>query len=229
MVFGCEEDEKMDEYGDDEYYGDATEAETLFDEFAAKAKGLLKKSVIDYVEKTRKENEELHLRIEEVKQKECSLECRAKMLKRDKENMLVEVKKQALADILSELRIEVFTADYQTIRVKKCDKCNENRALEFTYPSGKKGYEQCECARTYNMYIPEKISAYKISNENGITSYFKRNDYTLKAMDDIHYGRDFSKVNKFSAIFATEKDCQCYCDYLNKPIRKILKNGYDVV
>ena len=138
------------------------------------------------------------------------------------------------------MNVILYRVDYRYVYKPKCDKCDENRKIHFSSPSGREYEEDCECAKRYLKYLPKpyyctefRVNRHKTKeNPYPLMMWFKKyNDYsddydgyTYDASDlcrSIYNGEDFNEIEKRKTYtyFRDEEDCQRYCDWLNN------KNG----
>src|ERR1035437_5499669 len=129
------------EYFDDEYANYDATAEELK---AALIKSV-KKEIKEKIEKLEKENSEL-------REKQSNL----KKLEQDaSEKVRLAEQKQAEAgrnglqvrarELIEAIQKPAFRLHHSYVEQPKCDKCGDDRTLQFIYPSGKQGAEYCEC------------------------------------------------------------------------------------
>lgn len=117
----------------------------------------------------------------------------------------------------------------QTEQFPKCNKCTKGRWREFTSPQGHKYSEKCECNDIYiTFYKPDVEELYHANF--GLADGTKQTVYFYTVSEEyypdelwvhnetpiIYTGQPFSVLNKKMTFFEKEKDCQKYCDYLNK-------------
>ncbi len=131
----------------------------------------------------------------------------------------------------------IVTNEYVYDMFDKCDRCNDNRQIEFTSPTGKHLTESCPCKQCVCQYKPTKIRTYEVVDHSGCVRIF-----TDTSMDGgrieltdhtYYYGEDFSDLitpeTKFittysrrptcrfmHTVFKTEKECQAFCDFINE-------------
>ena len=142
----------------DDFY-EPSEYEIMVKQFKDELKKSVKQEIKDELERLRKENQELQeikrnfnkALVEEqeyLRQKRFELE----MAKRD-------LARKRVDELLKEAGLykELYTIEYEYVRKKKCDKCDEDRRIWYKTPSGKDAYEYCECNESYKKYKPNKI------------------------------------------------------------------------
>ena len=206
-----------------EFYGYYEEQGPL-DEIFFEAKNKLEealKSTIKYeieqnkneVEEIKKQNLKLKIRITEVEK-----------MKIDLENERKSLKFSALGELMGDREVIMWRVTSRSKEKPKCEKCNENRFIEFKYPSGKIGSEACECKSTERYYLPQKnvcSEMRKSSNDKSLLMWFKpyekKDGYSSgDLVENVWIDEDYSKIEKNNVSFKTEEEAQKYCDYLNR-------------
>ena len=228
----------MDYY--DDYY-EPGEFDEKVEEFKGYLRESVKKETQELIEKLQKENAELR----EVRDNWESVKHDYEMKQRELQTKISNCKYDAAWMRLEELfdfcgmNVILYRPTWELVYKPKCDKCDDNRYIHFKSPSGKDYQEHCSCAVSFNKYKPEPYycSEFRVNRRSDTVKYpmmmwFKKyqdysRDYDGYCFDSsdlcrfIYNGEDFSIVesNKGTPYFRDEKQCQEYCDYLNK------KNG----
>jgi len=225
----------MSSYWDDEpYYYEPSEADEIFLEAKSKLENALKESIKNKMEQIleentslKEENQKMREKVREIEWKEKSLESKEKDLER---SVLCKKFSEMLKPL--EEKTPMYNVDYKWVYGDKCNKCNENRQIEYTLPSGKRGYEDCTCKKSYVVYYPvlrevvslslykSKDYPYKISvtpkydspSYDDTYCHFELKTY-IENLDETY---DLKELYYKSVGFKTEEDCQKLCDYLNK-------------
>lgn len=212
-----------DSYND---FYEPSEYEIMVEQFKDELRKSVKQEIQDEMERLRKENEELqeikrnfNKALEEeqeyLRQKRIELE----MAKRD-------LARKRVDELLKEAGLykELYTIEYEFVKKKKCDKCDEDRRIWYKTPSGKDAHEDCECNKNHKKYKPNKIKyVYYTTVDCG-------KKLILQLKDDEHWtvthdpknvykdGMNFSDMQTTwgRSLFENEEDCQRFCDYLNE-------------
>ncbi len=120
----------------------------------------------------------------------------------------------------------MYKVERVATRKPKCSKCNAERIRYYTTPLGNKAYELCTCAGSTYSYVPMKVTLYELKKRQGeLLMWFKplRGEYGgygsgVAVRDEAVYTprQQFDSLSKHNTHFASETDCQAYCDWLNE-------------
>jgi hypothetical protein len=132
----------------------------------------------------------------------------------------------------------IVTNEYVYDMFDKCDRCNNNRQIEFTSPTGKHLTESCPCKQCVCQYKPTKIGTYEVVDRFGdgvrIFTDTSSDGDRVELTDHTYYsGEDFNeliqletkpgtsysggKTPKFMhIIFRSREECQAFCDFINE-------------
>lgn len=216
-------------YYDEEFYNEPSEFEIQIDELK---QSLIKSVKDEYKEKMQellKENQEL----QEIKKnwEIIKKEHEAKLieLENEKRNLELKMKRARLDTLLEGVYKFVYyrpTRKYE--KLPKCNKCDDYRKVEFISPLGRKMKEECECNKSIISYVcePFYVCEFRETSQRELIIWFKpyerdNNGYTYYGSinaDEIitKHLDDFSSLDKEKTVFfASEEECQRYCDYLN--------------
>lgn len=219
----------MYDYNDEPYY-EPTVADEIFFEAREKLTKSLKDTVKQYVENFVKENQELKNENEKLLKKVKDIEYRERELERAKQNLEKDIKKERLSSILEQLKVERFMAKSITMYSKKCDKCNDERIIEYLSPLGMKQKERCDCHNnSVKAYFPtsQLCTEFKIDsqNNNKLRMWYKQNIYEKEEYytssnyyKQSYAGEDYSTLDVYEIFFDTLDDCQKYCGWLNRDV-----------
>jgi hypothetical protein len=213
---------KMDDYWED--YGEFNEEiESLRESLKTTVKGEIKKEL----ESLRKENRELKGKVANLDK----LEKEAKEIKRKADNEYETAVKRAnylkADELFKYLEETKYTVRHVSYTTSKCEKCNDDRNLLFTYPSGKEGVEKCpDCGfARYHWKVDVAIgTSIDIRNGELMIWYkpfsYKDDNYHSMSGDikKLYKGEDFEAIknNKYSILFGDEETAQKYADFLNE-------------
>lgn len=214
----------------DEPYYEPTIADEIFFEAREKLTESLKDTVKQYVENFVKENQELKNENEKLLKKVKDIESRERELERSKQNLERDVKKERLSSILEQLKVERFMAKTKTMYGKKCNKCNDERIIEYLSPLGTKQKERCDCYNnSVNVYYPtsQLCTEFKVDSKNNdkIRMWYTKNTYDREEYytSNSYYkqsytGEDYIALDVREIFFDTLDECQKYCDWLNRDV-----------
>lgn len=224
-------------YWDDEpYYYEPTPADEIFFEAKQKLEECLKESIKYKMEHLAEENARLKTENEKMQEKVRNIEWKEKSLESKEKDLERSVLRKKFSEMLKPLEEQtpMYNADYKWVKRDKCNKCNDDRQIEFTLPSGKKSHEDCTCNKSYKVYYPvlrqmRTLALYKernypysiaVSPKYDSASYdemyckFELKQY-INNLDDVTDIVDVSKLDYREVGFKREEDCQKLCDYLN--------------
>lgn len=235
----------MNYYDDYEDYYEPSEFDEKVKELKNFLRGSVKEEIQSEIEKLKKENEKL----QEIKSNWLRLEDEYKAKQRELERQIQECKRNASKKRLDELfeetgmNVMLYQPDYENVYRPKCNKCDADRYVHFSSPSGKDHKEECDCAKRFQKYSPRVYyltEFRKGANYSGFSKpmnfwYTKYKDYsedydgyTYRSNDlekAVYNGESFEDllqrygVYSYGLYFRTEKECQGYCNWLNE------KNG----
>ena len=216
-------------YDDEEFYNELNEFELQISEFKQSLLNSVKDEYKKEMETLRKENEKL----QDVKKNWESLkrEHNNKMreLENEKRNLELKMKRARLDTLLEGVyKFVYYRPSKKYEKLPKCNKCDNYRKVEFTSPLGRKMKEECECNKSIISYVCEPfwVCEFRETSQRELIIWFKPyndddNGYTYSSSvvaDEIitKHLDDFSILDKEKKIFfASEEECQRYCDYLN--------------
>ncbi len=140
----------------DDFYDNYSEFDQLVDEFKASLLKSIKEEYIDKMNKLEKENNELQdvkINFEEIKQeyKEKKWE-----LEREKQDCLFKAKRMRLSELMKDFEVVMYKVGKSYTEKPKCNKCDNNRKVNFTSPSGRELHEDCECSIKNSLYVPKE-------------------------------------------------------------------------
>lgn len=216
-------------YYDEDFYNEPSEYDIMVDKFKQSLLKSVKREFLEEMDKLRKENEEL----QEIKKNWNKI--RGDYIEKElKLNTIIEDEKQKIIHMrLSELfkncgmNIILYKSSVTCVQGDKCNKCNNQRQIEYTTPSGRKMTETCDCAKPYHIYYPQEHTmvgfyGYDRLNEplevtfnNKTTDNYSR--YS-QAVETIYQGQSFDELYTTygEEVFFKEADkCLEYCLYIN--------------
>ena len=240
-------------YWDEEPYYEPTPADEIFYEAQQKLVENLKESVKNKLDSVQKENEALKQQNEELQKKIRDVEWREKQLnerEKDLERNMIRKKFSEMIKPLEE-QMTIWRIAYEYVYGEKCNKCNDERKIEFKSPSGKKMEEYCSCSKTYTYYFPEeaeiiRLALYKNRNypyDISVTPKYDSSDYDdtyckfeletyIDSLEDFEdMGIVLEELDYRKVGFKNLEDCQKFADFLNKKnnlpdkiVKKVVKD-----
>jgi hypothetical protein len=125
-------------------------------------------------------------------------------------------------EVVAEFMPELYKVGYEFRHlVEKCEKCDGNRHVEVTLPSGKKAYDDCECSKRILFHYPRPCARYRVGS-HGLTAWYRLGgdgdffDYPI-GVDDLYSGQPFEALKKVERMyFKSLDDCQRCCGWLNE-------------
>lgn len=215
----------MYEY-DEEFYNEPSEFDAQVDEFKQSLVNAVKDEYKAEMERLRKENAELQdirIRKDEIEKEHARALHHFESEKLKFENRL---KRMRLTELLGENLLVAWFPSSQDVRKPKCDKCDEQRLIHYTTPTGKPAHERCDCYEYTRSYKPEEIECYKFYQSKNswggdyptVSLYYQRKverEYdSFKACRRPYAGEPFEKVSRWDVAFNSLEECQAYCDWL---------------
>lgn len=154
-----------------EYFHEPTEFEQEVDSFKEALRKSVKQEITDELNGLREENREQAEKLKNLDTLEAEARAEKNAYERKLSLATTEAKREVekagirkLLDVLAEPRYRI---DTERRPEPKCNKCNEDRKLEYTTPRGKVAYEACECAATTLIWVVEEQYVHEISKRNG--------------------------------------------------------------
>ena len=213
----------------DEFYGECSEYDQMISEFKQSLMDAVKEEYVDKMNKLEKENAELQdvkKNLEQIKQEHQS---KLRELEMEKHNCIQQARRERLSALIGDRKMIMYRAYSKGVLQPKCDKCNDNRKIEFKSPLGNDMYEDCGCNIKKAVYIPMEYTCieFRVHND-GVTMlmWYKENhesDYdwygysSSNLVKRVYNERmDYENdVDKNDTYFQSEDDCAKYCDWLN--------------
>jgi hypothetical protein len=236
-------------YYEDDFYYEPSEFDQQIEEFKQALRESVKEETKAEIASLKKELEELkefknerHKFIADYEAQIREIKHHAESVERAAKESEEKWKKARLHQLLGDYLFIGWEIGSTYELGEKCNKCDENRKIHFTSPQGKPYSEDCKCATRYYSYFPKEATLSKFYvrkknfcwNDNEETDYYYRY-YTVTDHDE--YDRyedinkvytssdiDFAEVNRYSAVFLRQEDCQKYCDWLKKREKEKMKN-----
>ncbi|WP_055108923.1 hypothetical protein [Paenibacillus ihumii] len=211
----------------EDFYYEPSEFEQQVDEFKQSLLNAVRYEYKAEMERLRKENAEL----QDIKKRKKEIEAEhanaLRQFESEKLNFENKLKRMRLAELLGENLLIAWFPSSQNNRKPKCDKCDEQRLIHYTTPSGKPAHERCECSEYKRFYKPEEIECYQFYQSKNswggkmpaISLYYQRKEDreydSFEACRRPYGGEPFEKVERWNVAFNSQEECQAYCDWLN--------------
>ena len=220
---------------DDFYNEGPSDFDIAIEEFKEGLRKAVKDEYVREMTRLKKENEELQevkKNFEKIKQdyedKKRAFEYKEDELMRQCARKKIE----ELLDVANDMKAEVYTIDYTYGNIPKCDKCDDNREIHFTSPSGKDCKEDCPiCGQDYVVYYPVPIKSlrlrftkdpciecrpYYIKYESyGETTVYDRAAMYNGEAEDFDLGDNYGYRARHT-YFESKELAQKICDRINK-------------
>lgn len=209
----------MNDY--DQYY-EPSEADFILEEYSEKMKTALLSSVKSEIDRIKEKNAKLEEENKRMQTAVNEISRREYMLKIERENMLSDVKKMRIDELMEDLYVTLYKAESRSYLGEKCNKCDENRKLKYLTPRGKEAEELCECGSSKYKYVPseQRICEFTVRGKSFIAWYKQSGDsdyYQSSSVPDVVIDGDtnFAELKCNSTYFRAVEQCQAYCDWLN--------------
>jgi len=210
---------------DDSYYADSDLRE-LLNNFSSTAMELVKEDIKQHYDLIKQENTMLKKEIEKFVAKELDLARKEReigSIKQDLEKNFLKMK-------FNEATKNIFSIGYKAIsdsfQPEKCQFCDDERKIEYTAVNGAKIKENCSCAKYSYIYHPAKYSLWDINIlKKEREQYYLYGRYVTdnrETAEEVRFEKTTLKdkfipeQSKYHDFYATEEECQKYCDELNK-------------
>jgi hypothetical protein len=209
----------MDDYwGDDSQYD--SEIEALKDSLKSSVKAEIKKEL----ETLRKDNRDLKVKLDNLDSLEKQAQSKARELERAIENAERSAKRKRAKELFAEIATEKYLVTSESYFEEKCGKCNDERKLVFTYPSGKEGLEVCNTCgyQQYRRVVTEAIGTSVDIRDGELMVWYKpfsKNDDDYHSMSGTIYKKYTGQPYEdkiYSYLFETREDAQGYADFINE-------------
>lgn len=226
-------------YDYEDYYSEPSEFEQQIDEFKESLMKVVKEEHQNEINRLRKENEDLQETKKNFNSIKKDYESKIRELENEKQKLESNAKRMRLEELFEgEFNVILYRPYDKTMYHQKCNKCDDDRKVKFSSPSGKEYKEDCNCAKGFRKYSPSpyycsefRVNRRRDKGELPLLMWYKKyNDYssdydgyTYDSSDLIKtiYSEDMDyetikKEYSYSIYFKSEVDCQKYCDWLNE-------------
>lgn len=224
--------------------GEPSTGELVYEEIKKVLLGTVKQEFIDELEKLRKENEELRPFKEDKDRFERELlQAKADYNRKIKEAQ-ISAENSVFEKLLGDRIVQAWKVKRDYIKPPKCNKCDDQRRLHFSSPSGKDMTEPCECDKATTIFkpVPALLARFRVNPSAHAKAQFRTDSFCDKplyywysteydSLDQAEFclsecsgvGADrhsdtlpFSELNEWHSIFTSLERCQEFCDYLTK-------------
>ena len=219
---------------DEDFYNEPSEFEMQMEEFKESLAKSVKSEILEEMERLRKENKNLQGVKEHFEQIKRDFEKKKRECDMAMSEAEQKAKRMRVNELMEHFKIFAWGTTWEYLYGPKCDKCNENRVLEITLPSGKIAKDDCECSKSKTkVMLPRRVILYEIADrDRGIVAWYKacgkeneryyELDYASSIFSErmIKPGTEFNEVekieNQWGVLFSTVNECRAYCEYLNE-------------
>lgn len=223
---------------EDDFYDEPSEFEIQMEEFKEGLAKAIKSEFLEEMERLKEENrnlKEIKKHFEQIKRdyEQKKLECDRAM--REAED---KAKRMNAEELMDRFKTFFWKPNWEYLYESKCGKCNKDRMIKVTLPSGKIVDDECQCKKSMRkVMFPGRMVRYEISDrDSGIAAWYiacgKKGDryykldyasYVYGEKNMVQPGTGFDVLDKEEykglLLFSTREECLAYCTYLNK------KNG----
>lgn len=137
-----------------------------------------------------------------------------------------ELRRMQAAKILSFMTEEKYGIIWEQEGKPKCDKCDENRYLNYVTPRGREASERCECAESASKLVPVAMNVESLDGRGDNISVwweptfsvlrYDREDWNMRTRRLKIEGTDEDKANDPTNYgFDTIEEAQRICDLAN--------------
>lgn len=220
-------------YMDDEDYFGPSEFDVKIEELKNELRESVKKEVKDELEKLREENKKLQNikeNFESIKEdyERKKEECKSAMKKAG-----TKAARARLKALMEQFKVATWSVKWDYQYKKKCNKCDKDRKIKVTLPSGNVVDDDCKCSISKKVYQLRENLLYMLSDTSGkVVAWYKSTDGYFgadgcSADTIVDHNKDFKELeikNLWHTFFTTKEECQEFCDYMN---RKEENSGYN--
>jgi hypothetical protein len=218
-------------YDYETYFDEPSEFDEKCNELVQMLKDTATAELKAELERLRAENARMRDIVQNYDEKVRDLELKARQYKWDEDSMRLkikhEVRMERLRDLLADFQYVLYAVMNEPIPYPKCNKCDGDRYIHFTSPSGKDCKELCDCSRKIPNYTVKESDCVtlRISTFGGskgeLLGYYRLRDDSDGLCDarlsnnSIYTGQPYETIDRYSVFFKTHEDAQKYADWLN--------------
>ena len=222
-------------YYPEDFYCEPSEFEMQVEEFKESLAKSIKSEFLEEMERLKAENRKLQgikYNFEQVKRDYERKKMECDMMIREAEN---NAKRMRIEEVMERFRVFFWRPSWEYLYGPKCDKCDKNRRIQVTLPSGNQVNDECECEKSRaKVMVPEKMVRYELADRDRKIAawytacgkegerYYKL-DYVGTVFAEknlVVQGTSFDVLEKREdqsyLLFSTREECLAYCEYLNE-------------
>lgn len=218
---------------EDDFYNEPSEFDMQVEEFKESLAKAVKSEFLEEMERLKKENRNLR----EIKEN-------FEQIKRDYERKKMEcdwamreaedrAKRMKAEELMERFKTFFWRPDWKYLYGPKCGKCDKDRMVEVTLPSGKIVNDECQKSKMKVM-VPQSMVRYELADrDRGICAWYcdygmeEEKRYTLEYVSTVFAGDNMvqpgtgfdvleKEKNQRNLLFSTRQECLAYCEYLNE-------------
>ena len=144
-------------YYPDDFYNEPSEFDMQVEEFKESLAKSIKSDFLEEMERLKAENRKLQgikENFEQVKRDYERKKQECERVMREAEN---KAKRMKVEEMLEQFKTIFWRVDWEYLYGPKCDKCDKDRRIEITLPSGNTVKDECECEKgRVQVMVPEK-------------------------------------------------------------------------
>lgn len=216
-------------YYDEDFYYEPSEFDYQVNEFKEALMKSVKEEFISKMERLEKENKELQFIKQNWERITRDYDNKKYQLELERQDLERKARRERLSVLMKDFEVIMYRIDYRNELPPKCNKCDDNRKINYKTPLGKDAHEDCDCRNGKIVYYPKDYicSEFKIDRDgNKIIAWYKINkidrddeyvgyDSSTFAEVIYHEGLKYEDIKKYGTFFKTKEECQGYCDWLN--------------
>ena len=213
----------------DDFYREPSEFDEQVEEFKESLRASVKEEFTQEMERLRKENESLreirnnwNAKVRELEKDYDSKNCELNRAIQEARVAAANAKKLRFKELIDEVAPVVWTIEYKTIRLPKCNLCDEHRYRQYKTPLGRPAKEQCECAAIKEKAYVKRAQVLKIYglDRNSLRPYYLTcNDdcAVYRDSDEFYDNTPFDEIRNWRRpLFHDENRARRYAAWLNK-------------
>lgn len=150
---------------EDFYNEGPSDFDIAIEEFKEGLRKTVRDEYVKEMTRLKKENEELQEVKKNWAQIQMEYQFKEEKFNREKSEIERELARKKINELttIADFSEHLYVIDYKEGYVPKCDKCDDNRQIHFTSPSGRDCKEDCPvCGKRYSIYYPKPVDAIKI-------------------------------------------------------------------
>lgn len=150
---------------EDFYNEGPSDFDIAIEEFKEGLRKIVRDEYVKEMTRLKKENEELQEVKKNWAQIQMEYQFKEEKFNREKSEIERELARKKFNELttIADFSEHLYVIDYKEGYVPKCNKCDDNRQIHFTSPSGRDCKEDCPvCGKRYCIYYPKPVDAIKI-------------------------------------------------------------------